>query len=108
MWWWLAAAIGCEVLGTVSLRYSDGFTRPGPVLVVLGAYALSFFALSQALTRGMHLASAYAIWSAIGISAIAVLGIVLFDEPVTRVQLFGLVLVTAGVITLQTGAHGGG
>jgi hypothetical protein len=27
---------------------------------------------------------------------------------VTRVQLFGLVLVTAGVITLQTGAHGGG
>jgi small multidrug resistance pump len=56
----------------------------------------------------MHLASAYAIWSAIGISAIAVLGIVLFDEPVTRVQLFGLVLVTAGVITLQTGAHGGG
>jgi small multidrug resistance pump len=57
--------------------------------------------------RGMHLASAYAIWSAVGISAIALLGIVLFDEPIARVQLLGLALVTAGVIALQTGARGG-
>ena len=107
MWWWLAAAIGSEVVGTVALRYSDGFTRMGPVIVVLASYVVAFFALSQALARGMHLASAYAIWSAVGISAIAVLGIVLFDEPITRVQLLGLVLVTAGVIALQTGSRAG-
>jgi small multidrug resistance pump len=63
--------------------------------------------LPGALVRGMHLASAYAIWSAVGISAIALLGIVLFDEPIARVQLLGLALVTAGVIALQTGARGG-
>ena len=107
MWWWLVAAIGSEVCGTVWLRYSDGFTRAGPALVALIAYAFSFFALSQALARGMSIAMAYAIWSAVGIAAIAVIGVWLFAEPITRLQLLGLGLVTLGVVALRAGATGG-
>jgi small multidrug resistance pump len=104
MWWWLAVAIASEVCATVSLRYSEGFSRLGPVVVVLVGYTFSFYALSHALQRGMTIATAYAIWSAIGISAIAILGIVLFDESLSVVQLLGLVLVTLGVVALQSGA----
>lgn len=46
---WLALAIGSEIVATVSLKLSDGFTRPIPVAVVVAGYALSFYALSITL-----------------------------------------------------------
>lgn len=45
---WLALAIGSEIVATVSLKLSDGFTKPFPSVVVLG-YAVSFYALSISL-----------------------------------------------------------
>ena len=37
MWFWLVGAIIAEVTGTIALRFSEGFSRLGPsVLVVLG------------------------------------------------------------------------
>ena len=46
---WLALEIGSEIVATVSLKLSDGFTRPIPAVVVVVAYALSFYALSISL-----------------------------------------------------------
>ena len=103
MWWWLTAAIVCEVCGTLALRSSDGFTRPGPVAIVVIAYSLSFYALSQALARGIALGSAYAIWSAVGIAAITVLGIWIFDDSLTAQQLVGLGIIVVGIVVLQLG-----
>ena len=107
MWWWLGLAIASEVLGTVALKWSDGFTRLWPVVVVVAGYAFSFFALSQALVRGMDLGAAYAIWSAIGLSVISVIGVVVFRESLSPVQVVGLGLVVAGITALQLGGtHG--
>ena len=104
MWWWLTIGIVCEVCGTLALRASDGFTRWGPVAIVLIAYSLSFYALSQALVRGIALGSAYAIWSAVGIAAIAVLGIWIFDDSLSGQQLVGLGIIIVGIVVLQLGA----
>jgi small multidrug resistance pump len=104
MWWWLTAAIVCEVCGTLALRSSDGFTRSGPIAIVVIAYSLSFYALSQALVRGIALGSAYAIWSAVGIAAIAVLGIWIFDDSMSGQQLIGLGIIVVGIVVLQLGA----
>ena len=104
MWWWLTAAIVCEVCGTLALRSSDGFTRWGPIAIVVIAYSLSFYALSQALARGIALGSAYAIWSAVGIAAIAVLGIWIFDDSLSGQQLLGLGIIVVGIVVLQLGA----
>ncbi|MBW0118373.1 SMR family transporter, partial [Pseudonocardia abyssalis] len=38
MWFWLAGAIAAEVTGTVALRYSEGFTRLVPSIVVVLGY----------------------------------------------------------------------
>jgi len=104
-WIFLGLAIATEVAGTVALRFSDGFTRPGPSAVVVVGYALSFFLLSLAL-RHLSLGVAYAVWAGIGTAAIAVIGIVALGEAVTAVKLASLALIIAGVVGLN--AAGGG
>ncbi|EGD43718.1 DMT family transporter [Nocardioides sp. NPDC057767] len=104
MWGWLALAIGSEVTATMSLRSSQGFTHLVPSVVVVIGYSFSFYALSQALVRGMPVATAYTIWCGIGISLITLLSAVLFDERPSPVQLAGIILVAIGVVTLQAGS----
>ncbi|KAB2808467.1 multidrug efflux SMR transporter [Pimelobacter simplex] len=105
MWGWLLLAIASEVAATLSLRASEGFTRLLPSLVVVAGYVVAFYGLSQALTRGMQLGTAYAVWSGVGVAAIAVLGVVILRESLSLVQVAGLVFVVVGVVLLELGAH---
>lgn len=66
MWGWLLAAVLSEVVATTSLRASEGFTRLGWSALVVVGYCSAFYALSQALVRGMPLGQAYAVWCALG------------------------------------------
>lgn len=100
----LASAILSEVIATLSLRASDGFSRWPFVAVLVVGYVLSFVALSAALGRGVPLGLAYGIWAAVGVAAVAVLSIPLFGETLSRLQVGGLVLVIAGVVALELGA----
>lgn len=105
----LAAAIVLEVGGTLALKLSAGFTRLWPSLAVVVLYVLAFVLLSQVLRMGMPVAVAYAIWSATGIVAIALVGAAFLGEHLGAAQLVGIVLVVVGVVTLQlaTGAPAG-
>ncbi len=97
----LAAAIGSEVVATLALKASRGFSRPGPsVLVVLG-YALAFFCLSKSLEAGMGLGAAYAIWSGAGIVLIATLGFLVFGERFDLAGIVGIGLILVGVLVLN-------
>ena len=97
---WLALAIGSEIVATVSLRLSDGFTRPTPSVVVVLGYALSFYALSITL-RTIPLGVVYAIWSGVGTAAIVVISLFLFREVFGVVKLAGIGLIIAGVVMLN-------
>lgn len=100
----LGLAILSEVIGTVSLKLADGFSRPLPsVLVVLG-YVAAFVALASVLKAGMPVGVAYAIWSAAGVALVALIGAAFLGEGLTLVQVFGLVLILAGVVALELGA----
>lgn len=104
-WLYLALAIGTEVVGTVALRYVDGFTRPLPGAVVAVGYALSFWFFSLSL-RGLSLGVTYAVWAGVGTAAIAVIGMVALDEPVSALKLASLLLIVGGVIGLNAaGGH---
>jgi small multidrug resistance pump len=109
MWIWLVGAIAAEVTATLSLRFSVGFTRLIPSLVVVAAYGIAFYALSQALTRGMTLGVAYGLWSACGVALIALLGAAFLGEQLSWIQLGGIALVIGGVLALELGgaAHAG-
>lgn len=97
---WLALAIGSEIVATVSLKLSDGFTRPAPSVVVVAGYALSFYALSISL-RTIPLGVVYAIWSGVGTAAIVVIGLFLFRETLDVVKVVGIGLIIAGVVMLN-------
>jgi small multidrug resistance pump len=104
MWFWLVGAIIAEVTGTIALRFSEGFSRLGPsVLVVLG-YGVALFSLSQALVRGMPVGVAYGVWAAIGVTLVALIGAIFLGESLTAIQIGGIVLVIGGVLALELGA----
>jgi small multidrug resistance pump len=97
---WLALAIGSEIIATVSLKLSNGFTRPIPSVVVVIGYAISFYGLSMSL-RSIPLGVVYAIWSGVGTAAVVVIGYFLFREVLDIVKLAGIGLIIVGVVMLN-------
>lgn len=98
---YLSVAIASEVVGTLALRASRGFTQLAPSVLVIGAYSLAFYMLSLAL-REMSVGTAYAIWSGIGTAIVAIAGAVLFGERLTVRSVLGIVLIIVGVVLLET------
>lgn len=97
---YLALAIVCEVIGTVSLKLSDGFSRLAPSLVTGITYLTSIYLISLTLKK-LDISVAYAIWSAAGITLLTVIGIFWFKEPISPAKIISLVLITAGMVGLQ-------
>jgi small multidrug resistance pump len=99
-WIYLSAAIASEVVGTVFLRFTDGFTRPAPSILVIATYAVSLWLTALAL-RQLEISLAYAVWSGIGTAAIAIIGMAAMGETVNALKLASIVLVIGGVIGLN-------
>jgi quaternary ammonium compound-resistance protein SugE len=51
--------------------------------------------------RGIHIGTAYAVWTGIGASGTAILGMILFQEPRDIIRLSCLALIIAGVVGLK-------
>ena len=101
----LSFAIVSEVAATVALRYSDGFTRPGPIAIVVVGYGISFWLLALVL-REMSIGATYAVWSAVGTALIATIGVFAFGEPATALKVASLGLIILGVVGLNlAGSH---
>ena len=104
MWFWLAGAILAEVTGTIALKFSEGFSRVGPSILVVLGYGVAFVALSQALVRGMPVGVAYGVWAALGVTFVALIGAAFLGESLTWIQVGGIALVIGGVLALEFGA----
>lgn len=96
----LFLAIISETAGTSLLKQSEGMTRLWPTLGTLAAYALSFYFLSLVL-KVMPVSIAYAIWSAVGIVLIGVIGWVAFGQTLDGPALLGMALIVAGVLVIN-------
>jgi len=102
---YLTLAIASEVIATVALKASDGFSRPVPVAIVVAGYAISFWLLALVL-RHFSVGTTYAIWSAVGTAAIALIGIAAYGESVNVLKVASLGLIILGVVGLNAaGAH---
>ncbi|WP_102785120.1 multidrug efflux SMR transporter [Thalassospira sp. GB04J01] len=99
-WVYLFIAIGLEVVGTVSLKFSNGFTDWRFSVLTLGVYGLSFWVLSLTL-RVIPIGTAYAVWAGLGTAAIAVIGLVFFKEPMTVMKGVFLLMIIGGVVGLK-------
>lgn len=101
MAWILLIVAGLlEVCWAVGLKYTQGFTRLWPSLFVGVTLAASMVLLSLA-ARTLPIGTAYAVWVGIGALGAAVLGILLFQEPVTPARLGFLALLLVAIIGLK-------
>ena len=101
----LTFAIAAEVIATVALKASDGFSRPVPSAIVVAGYLLSFWLLALVLKQ-LSVGTTYAIWSAVGTAAVALIGFFAYGETANALKLASLGLIVLGVIGLNAaGAH---
>lgn len=106
MAWTLLVLAGLlETVFAVSLKLSDGFTRPAWVATFAVTAAGSFGLLALAL-RTLPVGTAYAVWTGIGAVGTAVVGMTFFGDPVTVARLVSLTLVVAGIVGLQLTSNG--
>ena len=96
----LTAAIVFETVATSSLKASQQFTRLGPTALMIVGYGLSYYCLSQVL-KNMSLGVAYAIWCALGIILVALIGVVVFKQRLDFPAVIGMGLIVAGVVVIN-------
>lgn len=99
-WFVLFVAGLFEVGWAVGLKYTEGFTRPLPTVLTVGAMVISLGLLGVAL-KTLPLGTAYAIWTGVGTLGTALLGIVLFGESAEAMRLACIGLIVAGIVGLK-------
>lgn len=95
----LLGAIVAEIVGTVALKYSDGMTRLAPALLVVIAYAVTFWLAALAL-KVMPLGVTAALWAGLGIVGLTLLGVLLFGERFGWIEMAGIAMILSGTLLL--------
>ncbi len=104
-WVYLVIA-GCLECGwALSIKYTEGFTRPIPSLLTATAMIASFWFLSLAM-KAIPVGTAYAVWTGIGAVGVATFGMIFFDEPRDLARILCLLLIISGVIGLKVFSGG--
>jgi len=96
----LAFAVLAETIGTTALQASQQFSKPLPSILVVVAYAVSFYLLSVTL-RTMPVGIVYALWSGLGIILIATIGWVVFGQRLDLPAMIGLLMIIGGIAVIH-------
>lgn len=102
---WLALFVA----GLLEIGWATGFKaafRDNPWLTaaVVAAMIGSFALLNYAM-RTIPVGTAYAVWTGIGAAGAAILGVLVFKEPVTVLRVLSIAAIVGGVIGLKA-SHG--
>ena len=99
-WILLVIAGLLETAWAIGLKYTAGFTRPWPTALTLMAIMASMWLLGIA-AKTLPIGTAYAVWVGIGALGAAILGVVLFKEPVNAGRVVFLVLLLVSIVGLK-------
>lgn len=97
---YLSLAIITEVIATLALRKTDGFTQWIPSLLVVVGYGSSFYFMSLVL-KVYPVAITYAIWSGVGLVLITLSAIFLYNQKPDAAAVLGMSLILGGVLVIQ-------
>lgn len=106
-WILLAGAILSEVGGTLSLKASEGFTKPLPSVLVVIGYTIAFVLLALVLKRGASVGVVYAIWAGVGVALVAIFGRLVFGDPLPFAAVIGILLIIGGVVMVESASNVG-
>ncbi len=99
-WLYLLLAGISEIGLAISIKYTENFTRLWPTLIMLICMAVSFFFLSLSLNH-IPIGTSYAIWTGIGATGTALVGICWFQESTDWLRMVCLGLIVLGMIGLK-------
>ena len=99
-WIVLVAAGALEIVWSLSMKASDGFTRAVFTAITIAAALLSFWLLGLSL-KALPVGTAYAVWTGIGTVGAAVLGVMLFNEPASASRIACIALIVLGIVGLK-------
>lgn len=99
-WLLLFSAGFVEIIFALSLKYNDGFTRLWPS-VITAISGIGSFGLLMLAIKTLPLGTAYAVWTGMGAVGVAIMGIILFKEPMDWTRLLSITLVIIGIIGLK-------
>ncbi|MDA0771731.1 MAG: multidrug efflux SMR transporter [Cyanobacteria bacterium] len=99
-WFLLFSAIILEILATVQLKLSLGFTRFDHTLSTVMLFSLSLICAAFAFKK-IDIGLAYALWSGLGTVGIVAIGILYFNEPSSIIKIFFACLIVVGVVGIN-------
>ena len=99
-WIWLTLAGLLEIVWAVGLKYTDGFSRLVPSVITGAAMLASVYVLALAV-RTIPIGTGYAVWTGIGAVGVAILGMILFNEPRDLLRIGSILLIVAGIAGLK-------
>lgn len=100
-WAILFGATGFELASTGYMHQAQGFSKPLPSLLAVLFYAVSFYSFNLSL-RALELSVAYAVWSAVVMAALAVIGMTVLGESVSVTKIAGISAIILGTVLLST------
>ena len=99
---WLVLVLSgvLEAVWATALARSEGFTRPGPTAVFVGALALSMAGLAYAM-RSLPVGTSYAVWVGIGAVLTVAYAMLTGEETFSLVKALLLAGIVGCVIGLK-------
>ena len=102
---WLLIVIAgfLEVVWPIGMKFSNDFTKPFWIIVMIIALISSFGLMTLATTSkfGVPIGTAYAVWTGMGAAGAVVAGIWLFKEPADFARLSFLAMIIIGIVGLK-------
>ena len=99
-WLYLALAIIFETVGTTFLKLSNGFSNLFQSIFTIISYILCFLFLSYTL-KTIDMSVAYAIWGALGILLISIIGIIFLNESISILKILSIIFIILGTVGLR-------
>ncbi len=96
----LAVTVIFEVIGTMLIKATDGFTKPVPSLGVIVSYGIAFYVLSHVM-KTMPVGIAYAMWGGFGIILVSLMSYVVHKQELDLPAILGIALIVAGVVVIN-------
>ena len=99
---WIVLVIAglLEIVWSVAMKQSDGFTRLAPSVLSVTAMIGSVGALAFAM-RTLPLGTAYTVWTGIGAVGAFLAGVAFLGEAATPPRILAAALIVAGIVMMK-------
>lgn len=97
---YLAIAIIFEVIGTITLKATEGFTKITPSLVVLICYLITAYLMALAM-KSIPVGISYAIWAGLGLLLVVVFSALIYKQIPDTPAILGVIFICLGIFIIQ-------